>query len=182
MKTTNTRLVAFNFNQCDSEDARRACQVWAGQTDGLLGILMFQYSAYEAGAGRVFWVKDRNGIDVPCITARYAIWEHANERARAGTPAKVAREIQDTFTAERPGEGPRFDWALGHAWSYFKKAPGTDEDAENMPQENAPAHGGERGYAPALWCAERLPAGIRVISPEEMAWANADAGITRGRR
>ena len=30
--------------------------------------------------------------------------------------------------------------------------------------------GGVRGYSPVLWCAERLPAGVRVVSPEELVW------------
>jgi hypothetical protein len=54
--------------------------------------------------------------------------------------------------------------------TYSKQAPGADENAENLPQERAPAQGGVRGYAPAVWCAERLRAGIRVISPEELVW------------
>jgi hypothetical protein len=39
-----------------------------------------------------------------------------------------------------------------------------------MPQENAAAEDGVRGYSPVTWCAEHLPAGIRVISPEELVW------------
>jgi hypothetical protein len=57
---------------------------------------------------------------------------------------------------------------ISHAWSYFKKAPGSDENAENVPQETAAAQGGVRGYTPVTWCAERLPAAIRVVSPEEL--------------
>lgn len=69
-----------------------------------------------------------------------------------------------------PRKLPRYDWVIGHAWSYLKQAAGADENAENLPQESAPAQGGVRGYAPVAWCAERLPPGIRVISPEELAW------------
>jgi hypothetical protein len=170
MKRTNSRIIGFNVSRCDSADALRAYDVIAGQTDGLLAILVFQYDAYEAGAGRVFWVKDRNGIDVPVITARYSIWEHLNSRSRAGTPAKVAREIRQTVEQTSREKLPRYDWVIVHAWSYFRKAPGADENAEDMPQENAAGHGGERGYAPSLWCAERLPSHVRVVSPEELAW------------
>jgi hypothetical protein len=170
MKKTNTRILGFNFSQPDSPDARQACEVIAGQTDGLLGILVFQYSAYEGGAGKTFWVRDRNGIEVPVITARYSIWEHANNRLRAGTPAKIAREIREAVE-KTPSEAlPRYDWVITHAWSYFKKAPGPDENAENLVQANAAAQGGVRGYSPVTWCAERLPVGIRVISPEELLW------------
>ena len=170
MEKTNTRMIGFNFAQCDSSDAHKACEVFAGQTDGLLAILAFQYAPYEAGAGKVFWVKDRNGIEVPVVTARYSIWEHANNRQRAGTPAKVAREIRQTVERMPAKQLPRYDWIITHVWSYFKRAPGTDENAEDMQQEEAPAKGGIRGYLPVTWCAERLPDTIRVVSPEELFW------------
>ena len=131
---------------------------------------MFQYSRYEAGAGKTFWVKDRNGIEVPVITARYSIWEHKNNQERAGTPAKIAREIRQTVENASSDQLPRYDWVIDHVWSWFKRAPGTDENAENMPQENAATEGGVRGYSPVTWCAERLPANVRVVSPEELVW------------
>lgn len=171
MKQTNTRMIGFNFSELDSPEALKACQVFAGQTDGLLAIFAYQYSPYEGGAGKIFWVKDRNGVEVPVISARYSIWEHANDRDRAGTPAKVAREIRQTDLTRRfLLQPPRYDWVIDHVWSYFKRAPGTDEDAENMSQDNAEAAGGVRGYSPVTWCAARLPASIRVVSPEELAW------------
>lgn len=170
MQKTGTRIIAFNVQKHDSADALKAYEVFARETDGLLGILVFQYDAYEGGAGKRFWVKDGKGIDVPVITARYSIWEHANNRARAGTPAKIARAIRETVEKTAPTENPRYDWIICHAWSWFKKSPGADENAENLPQADAPARGGVRGYTPITWCAERLPANIRVISPEEMIW------------
>jgi len=170
MKRTNTRIIGFNVSKYDSADARRAYETFAGQTDRLLAILVFQYSAYEAGAGETFWVRDRNGADVPVITARYSIWEHSNERKNAGTSAKVAREIRETVAKARGEQLPVYDWVIDHAWSYFRKASRPDENAENLPQETALLHGGVRGYSPAAWGAEQLPANIRVISPEELAW------------
>jgi hypothetical protein len=82
----------------------------------------------------------------------------------------VAREIRETVERTAPAQLPRYDWVIAHAWSYFKRAPGINENAENMPQENAAAEGGVRGYSPVTWCAERLPASIRVVSPEELIW------------
>jgi hypothetical protein len=170
MKKNHTRLVWFNVAKLDSADARKAYEVFARETDGLLGILVFQYDPYEAGAGQTFWVKDRNGLDVPVVSARYSIWNHSNQRSRAGTPAKVAREIRQTVEKVSPKEQPRYDWVIVHAWSWFRKAPGADENAENMPQEDAPAKGGESVYGPAMWCAERLPSNIQTIGPEELVW------------
>jgi hypothetical protein len=170
MKQTNERIIGFNFMDVDSADAHKACEVFAGQTDGLLAILAYQYSPYEAGAGKIFWTRDRTGVEVPVITARYCLWENSNDRERCGTPAKVAREIQQSVAAGPSAQLPRYDWVIAHVWSYFKQAPGTNEDAENLPQEDAPSQGGVRGYSPAVWCAERLPASIRVVSPEELVW------------
>ncbi len=31
-------------------------------------------------------------------------------------------------------------------------------------------HGGVRGFTPAMWCAERLPANVRIVTIEEVAW------------
>ena len=109
-------------------------------------------------------------MDVPVISARYCLWEHANDRERAGTPAKVAREIRQTVEATAAPDLPRYDWAIDHVWSYFKQAPGTDEDAENLSQDHAEAAGGVCGYSPVTWCAERLPASIRALCPEELVW------------
>jgi hypothetical protein len=170
MQRTGTRIIGFNVHQHDSADTRKACEAFARETDGLLGILIFQYAPYEAGGGKRFWVKDRNGNDVPVIAARYSIWEHANNRPRAGTPAKIAREIRDTVEKANSTDDPRYDWVICHTWSWFRKAPGADEDAENLLQTDATLQGGLRGYTPVTWCAERLPANIRVISPEELIW------------
>jgi GxGYxYP putative glycoside hydrolase C-terminal domain/GxGYxY sequence motif in domain of unknown function N-terminal len=168
MKQTNTRMIGFNFENYNSPEAHQAYRTLASQTDGLLAILVFQYSRYEAGAGETFWVKDGAGVDVPVVTARYSLWEHQNAREHSGTPAKVAREIRQTV--EKAPKVPRHDWIIAHAWSYFKHAPGRDENTEDMKQENAAAQGGLRGYSPVTWCAERLPSSIRVISPEELIW------------
>jgi hypothetical protein len=167
MQKTDSRIIAFNVAQHDSANARKAYEVFARETEGLLGILIFQYAPYEAGAGKTFWVKDRAGLDLPIVTTRYSIWENSNQRPRSGTPAKVAREIRES-AGQSPA--PRYDWVIAHAWSYFKPAPGSDETAENIPQENAHLHNVARGYTPVEWSAQRLPSNIRVITPEELLW------------
>jgi len=167
MHRNNTRIIGFNVARIDSPDALKAYEVFARQTDGLLAILVFQYDAYEAGAGKLFWVKDRNNVDVPVVSARYSIWSQL-KRPRAGTPARVAREIRDTVENATPAELPRYDWVIAHVWSWFKHAPGSDENAENL--ENAFAQEGVRGYTPVTWSAARLPESIRTVHPEELLW------------
>jgi len=169
MQKCNTRIIGFNMAKVDSPDALKACETFARQTDGLLGILVFQYDAYEAGAGKVFWVKDRNGLDLPVVSTRFSIWSQI-KRARAGTPAKVAREIRQTMERTPSNELPRYDWVIAHVWSWFKPAPGSDELAQEVSQENPMAPGAVRGYEPVTWCAARLPQNVRSMTPEELLW------------
>jgi hypothetical protein len=182
MKRSGTRIIGFNVARHDSPDALRAYQVFAQQTDSLLGILVFQYHPYEGGAGKTFWVKDQNGVEIPVVTARYSIWENIDDRERCGTPAKIAREMREAAAASSSGElvAPRYDWAIVHAWSYFRKAPGTNESAENLPP-GAGGQGGQRGYIPFTWCAERLPKEIRTVSPEELLWRIRSQRVARGK-
>lgn len=178
MQRAGVDIIGYNFRHLDQPDAKTALEVIAKQTDGLLAILAFQYSPYNAGAGEVWWVRDRTGAEVPVITLRYQLWWNLNRRANAGTPMKIAREIS-TAVAQAVAEGrPRHDWALVHAWSYFQDAgDSTDENAENLPPlRELPAGqtheslGGVRGYDPVRWCAARLPDSVRAVSIAETAW------------
>jgi len=169
MKMNNMHIIGFNVDKFDSADARKAYQIFAREFDNLHGILVFQYDPYEAGAGKVFWVKDKAGTEIPVISARYSIWEHANNRDRVGTPAKVAREIRESAKKTiEAAQAPRHDWTIVHVWSWFKAATGTDENAENIPQKNAGSAG--RGYSPAVWCAQRVAESVPCVSPAEMVW------------
>jgi hypothetical protein len=177
MQKSGEHIIGFNIRYLDRPDAKKAFQTIAANTDGVLGILAFQYSPYNAGAGEVFWVKDKRGIDIPVVTLRYQIWWQMAKRANAGTPAKVARFITDSVKTASPEVLPRNDWAMVHVWSYFKMVSGTNELAEELPRkqdlkagEKYEGWGGVRGYSPALWCAERLPESIRAVSPDEMLW------------
>jgi hypothetical protein len=78
--------------------------------------------------------------------------------------------IRESVENTPQSEQPRYDWVIVHAWSWFKRAPGNDEEADNIPQQNAAAEGGQSLYGPATWCAERLPANIQAVGPEELIW------------
>ena len=168
MKDSNTQIVAFNLLKADSPDALKAYATLAARTDGLLAIFVFQYDPYEGGHGQVFWVKDGRGVDVPVVTCHWSIWGDITTPRLAGTPARVARMITE---ADAQASSPQYDWVICHAWSVFRKAPGSDEQAEEVPTDDPnPAGKGVRGYTPAWWSAQRLPSSIHVMSPPELAW------------
>lgn len=177
MQRSGANMIGFNIRYYDKPDALKAYETIIGETDGLLAVLAFQYSPYNAGAGRVFWFRDKRGIEVPVITLRYQVWWNLNQRANTGTPAKIAREIRESAGQAAQAGQSRHDWGMVHVWSYFKEARGHDEDAENLtPKKVLPENtsyekmGGVRGYAPATWMTDRLSESIRVVSPAEMAW------------
>jgi len=170
MQKTGTHSIGFNVRWIGTADALRAYRTFARQTDGLTAIFAFEYSPYNAGQGEVFWVKDKNGVEIPVITLRYMLWYHHNDKPLAGTPARVARLIRQSVAKTAPADLPRNDWLMAHAWSYFKQAPGTDENAEDTKEGDTPPTGAIRGYTPVLWCADRLPSNVHLVAPEEMAW------------
>lgn len=178
MRRNGTRIIGYNFRYLDKPDTQKTLEVIAAQTEGLTAILAFQYSPYNAGAGKVIWVRDRAGVEIPVITLRYQIWWNLNKRANTGTPIKIAREIREGMQAADAAGAPRHDWTMVHAWSYFRPAgDSADENAENLPAKaDFPAGatyeslGGVRGYDPVLWSAERLPAGTSIVPVSEMAW------------
>jgi hypothetical protein len=60
---------------------------------------------------------------------------------------------------------------ITHAWSWFQKAAGMDENAENIPIGKA--SGLDLGFTPVTGRGERLPADIRVISADHKAQASS---------
>lgn len=170
MRKTGTRIIGLNVHDLDSPQALKAYRIYAREMDGLLGILAFQYFPYEGGAGKVFWVRNRRGIEIPVVTARYSIWAGSNPRARSGTPARIAARLnENATTAQRAGKR-NLDWVICHCWSWFRRAPGADKDAEDMPQTDAWKHGGKRGVTPVGWCVDRLSNEVHVVPIEELLW------------
>jgi hypothetical protein len=170
MQATGTRLVGFLVRECDSPDALKAYSTFAGQTDGLAAILVIQYDPYEGGLGKIFWVKDRRGVDIPVICARYSIWAGRPDSASSGTPAKIA-DLLSRRDGDK-GEGPetRFDWVVVHAWSFFRQSSSNSPTAEELSEPELAQGRGQRGYSPAVWAAHRLPGWLHVVGPEELAW------------
>ena len=162
---TGGRVMRLICKDVLSEDAKEAFEIYAREIEPLAGIVVIQYSPYEGGHGRVFWVKNRKGIEIPVVTLTHSIWNHARWPT-GGTPAKVARMINEST------EHARFSFVSVHAWSWFKEAPGTDERAEEMAQEGdeLKTTGAARGLTPVSWCVGRLSPQVKVVSPEELIW------------
>ncbi|MCP4640290.1 MAG: hypothetical protein GY851_07660 [bacterium] len=167
MQATGVRTLGFIMTDVDSDEALKAYQVVANAMPGLLGIFAIQYAPYEGGRGNLFWVPDARGGELPVVCARYSTWSNTN-RPWSGTPAKVARLVNEAAANQ---DEPVYDWAVVHAWSFFKQADDAAGDHdEDMPQDQAWANGGVRGLSTVGWCVDRLSDEVRVADPEELMW------------
>lgn len=167
-ETLGIRVLAFNFLDWDSDEAREACHVLAEEMPGLLGILAFQYYPYSGGQGAMYWVEGADGDQVPVVSCRLTVWAGAG-RPDDTTPAAVAARLNGQPVLGAEPDADCFSWVLVHAWSYFRPAePGAPLDAEerDVPQDGSDPLA-ERGYAPALSLAARLEPEVRLCTPEE---------------
>lgn len=172
MKKSGVNVLSFNCQDVFCDETRRACETFAREVDDLLGIVLIQYTPYNAGDGKIFWVKNNDGIEIPVVTCKYSIWGNVT-RPRSGTPAKIARLINEqTVAAESKGE-QAYSWTMVHCWSRFKEASGTDEDAENIKSGDKPPTGRQfpRGVTPVKWCVDRIDAEkTKVVTIDELLW------------
>ena len=150
----------------DSPEARQAYAVYAREIDGLVGLLALEYSPYEAGNGRVLWVKNRSGTEIPVVTCKYCIWANLKS-SRSGTPTKIASLLNHVAGETHDVHDPLLCWTMTHAWSGFRKVNSRDIATEDaLPQTADMQH----GVTPTYWCVQKLNENIRVVSPEELLW------------
>ena len=127
-------------------------------------MIVLQYYPYEGGNGKVFWVKNSDGIEIPVVTAKFALWANLDNE-RAGTPTRLARIVNETAENARANGELLQAWSVVHAWSGFKNT--GDEQTENStygdPNSSA-------GVTPIGWCAQKLSDDIKVVNPEELLW------------
>ncbi|HOX37749.1 MAG TPA: GxGYxYP family putative glycoside hydrolase [Candidatus Brocadiia bacterium] len=168
MKGCGMNLIAVNAMDWDSPEAVEFYGKAARGIDRLLGVMTIQYNPYTAGNGQVLWVRDAAGRDAPVVSCKWAIWNNVR-RDRQASPAAVAAMMNGMPTTGETNSPDRFGWAIVHCWSYFRgTGDNPDPAAEEMPQADAPKNGGQRGAAPAYWCARRLKPNIRAVTPEKM--------------
>lgn len=151
MKRTGTKVFGFICMDIDSEDALLAYKIYAEEIEDLTGMIAIQYAPYHGGHGKVMWVKNKNGVEIPVVAARYSLWKNLNVKG-GGDVTKIASVINQSVK----NEPETMDFTIIHAWSTF-------ENPAN-PQES----GG--GMLPVKWLVNRLDDKVKIVSPEELLW------------
>lgn len=167
MKLTGVKVLGFICRDMAGEAAQRAFRIFAEEVEDLTGIIAVQYSLYCGGKGKIFWVKNKNGVDIPVVSARYQLWYNLKKEG-SGDPAQIAGWVDEDGARATAGD-PAMSWTIVHAWSRFNE-PGKAADIAPASPE-AQRHGsGERGVTPVKWITERISSATKPVSIEELLW------------
>lgn len=161
MKRTGTKVLnVMTRESTTSDEAREAYRIYAEEIDDLTGIIVIQYSPYHGGNGEIMWVKNKKGIEIPVVTAKYSMWGKITSPG-FGRPDQIAQWIdEDTEKGEQT-----MDWTIVHAWSRYSKLPdGNIVDALNEDRNS------DRGVTVIKWCKDLLKSNVKIISIEELLW------------
>jgi hypothetical protein len=160
LKRTGIKVLNFiTLYPIDSENARKAYQIYAEEIDDLTGMTAIQYNPYHNGGGAIIWVKNKQNIDIPVVTARYSLWGKI-DKAGFGRPDQIAGYINADAS-----NNINLNWTIVHAWSRYKK----QKDGSIIDTDND-APDGVRGLTPVKWCKDRLDSSVKIISIEELLW------------
>lgn len=141
MQKRNIKLLGVMAMDINSEAAKEAFQAYVDANSQLEGIIVLQYTPYAGGEGKVFWVTNREGLDIPVITTKYSIWDRLHERE--GTPDFVADKLKEDTNTES------YSIVCVHAWSSFN---------------------GIKGAGAAKMCMEKLGDDFEVVNLQELIW------------
>ncbi|MEG1935551.1 MAG: hypothetical protein RR141_06110, partial [Rikenellaceae bacterium] len=144
LKVTGVRVFGFIcMEKLDDERTRKACQIIVDEIEVLTGIIAVKYSPYNDNKGDVFWIKNRQGVDIPVVAPKYSLWKGISA-AGSGDPTKIAGLINND-----PLDNC---FTIVHAWSKY----GTDDI---------------QGTQAVAQCKSDINSNsVKVVSLEELLW------------
>lgn len=151
LKRTGVKVFGFICMDVNSREALNAYKIYAEELEDIAGIIAVQYAPYHGGDGEVFWQKNKNGVEIPVVTAKYSLWQGLNYDG-GGDIKKVSDCINGSVAENTETMG----WTAVHAWSNFENPVNSGEFAS--------------GVKPVSWCINQLDKTIKVVSPEELLW------------
>ena len=98
-------VMARNF---DSELAQDMLQAFVDANDLLEGITGVQYDPYDGAGGKIYWFKNKQGYDIPCVTASHMLWSGNTDPHDLAATLKKEEQTSLSYNA-----------IAVHAWSTF---------------------------------------------------------------
>lgn len=164
VKATGATVFGFICKDVSSEQAMEAYRIYAEEITDLTGMIAVQYSPYNGGYGKVFWVKNKKGIAIPVVTCKYQLWANLHKQG-SGDPVELAGWINNDNTSSSSAN-KQLNWTIVHAWSHFSDS-ATHHSIVTNDKRNTTA---ERGVTPVKWTKDLLKKGTKVVSIEELLW------------
>lgn len=160
MIKTGVKVFGFICKDVTSESAQKAYRIFAEEIDPVVGMIAVQYAPYNGGNGKIIWVKNKKGEDIPVVTAKYQVWANLNQEG-SGNPEKINKCIN----SESKLCESTYGWTIVHAWSNF----GLNQKNEiydcKTKQDNT-----QRGVTPLMWGKKILNEDVKLVNIEELLW------------
>lgn len=158
MKRNGTHVLIFICKDVSDKAARNAYKIFAEELKDIVGMIAIQYSPYNGGHGKVYWVKNSQGVDVPVVTASYQLWTGL-QKPGSGGPDSVAYWINNKDDVPESAPQAHLGWTIVHAWSSFKNP----MDHSDNKKRN--------GVEPVVWTKELIDgAKTKIVTIEELLW------------
>ena len=161
MRQHRVKVLGLFCQDVLSTDAQEAYQAYISNNNQLVGIIAVQYNPYAGGDGEIMWFENSDGIRIPVVTVKYAVWNHGGYNlSNQGTPTYIAGKLNDLSS----NDDANYSLVVLHAWSGFTDVGDSDDPlAENI---------GGSTYGPEVltWCKDKLNSNIKVVNVEELIW------------
>ncbi|MEZ2443924.1 hypothetical protein AB6805_19515 [Chitinophaga sp. RCC_12] len=164
MKRTGAKVFGFICKDVSGEQALEAYRIYAEEIEDLTGMIAVQYSPYNGGYGKVFWVKNKKGTEIPVVTCKYQLWANLSKQG-SGDPVQLAGWINNDNASSSSGS-KQLNWTIVHAWSHFSDS-ATHHSIVTKDKSITTA---QRGVTPVKWTKDLLDKGTKVVSIEELLW------------
>lgn len=157
MERNGTHVLIFICKDVASEAAMNAYKIFAEELKDVVGMIAMQYSPYNGGHGKVYWIKNKQNIDVPVMTATYQLWANL-KKPGSGGPDSVAHWINEDNIPKSASQ-EHLGWTIVHAWSAFRN-PVNKSDTKK-----------QHGVEPVVWIKELIDKRkTKIVSIEELLW------------
>lgn len=154
----NIKIFGFICKDVFSKEARQAYEIYAREIEGMTGMIAIQYNPYNMG-GDIVWVKNKENIEIPIVTAKFSIWSGLFHNPLCGGPDYVASLInRDAAKAAKQKEKKHpLSWTIIHAWSDFSNT----ANATDLPI---------KGYNASKASNHLLSPQVKNVSMNELLW------------
>jgi len=161
-----TGVKVFGFITAEnrwSDDAKFAYKIFAEEMDGIIGMFAVQYNPYQDSKGDIFWVRNRQGVEIPVIAPKFNVWASGKTKGTMANPQIIAGLIN-----RDAAEGQNFNFSIVHAWSWYSQD--ADGNVADAGFHGDKSKGDQTGVTPVEWCKKKLNKNVMVVPLDELIW------------